>query len=135
MSHERVIPIPSWHDIIYSYYPGIFAFRYPFPHNPWEWRPQGGSWIPIPLEQPSHDVLRDSARLEFRAPMSEVRKIFEIIVVPIVSIQRALGCSVDDVKALLKYGPREEHQFIGWAGLEATDDLGLDISIRQVQIL
>jgi len=80
-------------------------------------------------------IFRCMPRLHLRAPMSEVRKIFEHMLVPIVSIQKALGCGFEEVEALLRDGPKEEHRFRGWAGLEAAADLGLDFGIRRVEIV
>lgn len=105
--------------------------------NPWEWR-RFQKWMPMSLNSPKHAPLLQ--RVYLRAPMTEVRAVFEHVVAPVARIKRVLGINFDEVEAVIRNGPRDHHRFIGSAvGRRLFGgsfwDLHFDVDVRQAQIL
>ncbi|RYP49451.1 hypothetical protein DL768_004861 [Monosporascus sp. mg162] len=97
--------------------------------NPWEWR-RWNYWASISSNPPRWGSVRSG--LHLRAPIETVREIVTSWFNPVARIQRALKGSFDEVEAMLRQGPKDEHLFLG---CPCSLDFGFDESTYQVHIL
>ncbi|PWY80880.1 HET-domain-containing protein [Aspergillus sclerotioniger CBS 115572] len=79
---------------------------------------------------------RHSDTVEMRAPTWLLWGLLDVWFKPCVRLQRVLGCSVDEVEALLRQDHvDDELHLVGCPPLELQDDFGADFNTYQVHIL
>ncbi|RYP60681.1 hypothetical protein DL769_008020 [Monosporascus sp. CRB-8-3] len=125
----------QWEDIKWGYYssadidiPNMKGSGVYF-ENPWEWR-RKNDWASMSSEPPKWGSIVSG--LHLRAPIETVREIVTFWLTPVARIQHALKGSFDELEALLRQGPKDEHHFLG---CPCIFDFGFDGSTYQVHIM